>query len=136
MNENDMSNVMNQINQMLKNNEIPSDVKNMIDNLKNSSKPNSSKNSKDSNANNTSISSSQNNENSPEIDMNTILKMKQIMDSMNSNKNDPRTNLLLSLKPYLKQSRKQKVDQYIKLFGLGKAFETFNSLGGENKHDV
>ena len=62
--------------------------------------------------------------------------MKQIMDSMNSNKNDPRTNLLLSLKPYLKESRKQKVDQYIKLFGIEKAFETFSSLGGENKNDV
>ena len=58
------------------------------------------------------------------------------MDSMNSNKDDPRANLLMSLKPYLKDSRKQKVDQYVKLFGLGKAFELFGSLGGENKNDV
>ena len=62
--------------------------------------------------------------------------MKQIIDSMNSNKDDPRANLLMSLKPYLKESRKKKVDQYVKLFGLGKAFETFNFLGGENKNDV
>ena len=55
---------------------------------------------------------------------------------MNSNKNDPRSNLLMSLKPYLKESRKKKVDQYVKLFGLGKAFEMLNSLGGENKNDV
>lgn len=55
---------------------------------------------------------------------------------MNSKKDDPRSNLLLSLKPYLKESRQKKVDQYIKLFGLGKAFEVFNSLGGEEKHDV
>ena len=58
------------------------------------------------------------------------------MESMNSNKNDPRSNLLMSLKPYLKESRKKKVDQYVQLFGLGKAFEVFNSLGGENKNDI
>ena len=59
-----------------------------------------------------------------------------MIDSINSNKNDPRSNLLLSLKPYLKESRKKKVDQYVKLFGLSKAFETCNNLGGDNKNDV
>lgn len=122
MNDNDMSSMMNQINDMLKNNEIPSDLKNIIDSFKNSSNNDSSNTGTSKNENST-----------PDIDMGTILKLKQVMDSMNSNKDDPRTNLLLSLKPYLKDSRKQKVDQYIKLFGLGKAFETFNSLGGEKK---
>ena len=122
MNENDMNNLMNQINQMFKNNDIPSDLKNIAENLKNSS--------------NTNTNNSNENNSNPEIDINTILKMKQIMDSMNNSKDDPRANLLLSLKPYLKESRKQKVDQYIKLFGLGKAFETFSSLGGEKKNDV
>lgn len=128
MSEADMSNLMNQINSMLQNNEIPDDIKNMINNFKNSSS--SPKNEKDDKSSDTSGSSS------PEIDINTILKMKQIIDSMNSNKDDPRANLLMSLKPYLKESRKKKVDQYVKLFGLGKAFETFNFLGGENKNDV
>ncbi len=128
MSEADMSNLMNQINSMLQNNEIPDDIKNMINNFKNSSS--SPKNEKDDKNSDTSGSSS------PEIDINTILKMKQIIDSMNSNKDDPRANLLMSLKPYLKESRKKKVDQYVKLFGLGKAFETFNFLGGENKNDV
>lgn len=63
------------------------------------------------------------------IDMNTILKIKQIMEKMNSKKNDPRSNLLLSLKPYLKPSRKQKVDQYIQLFNMGSIMENFNSNG-------
>ena len=128
MSEADMSNLMNQINSMLQNNEIPDDIKNMINNFKNSSS--SPKNEKDDKNSDTSGSYS------PEIDINTILKMKQIIDSMNSNKDDPRANLLMSLKPYLKESRKKKVDQYVKLFGLGKAFETFNFLGGENKNDV
>lgn len=65
------------------------------------------------------------------IDMNTIFKLKQIMEKMNNSKNDPRSNLLLSLKPYLKPSRKQKVDQYIQLFSMGSIMENFNFMGGE-----
>ena len=67
------------------------------------------------------------------IDMNTILKMKQIMEKMNSKKNDPRANLLLSLKPYLKPSRKQKVDQYIQLFNMGSIMENLGPMVGGDK---
>ena len=66
------------------------------------------------------------------IDFETIMKMKTIMEKMN-NHNDPRANLLISLKPYLKPSRKDKVDQYIKLFGMSKVMEIFNNSGGEIK---
>lgn len=65
------------------------------------------------------------------IDMNTILKLKQVMEKMNQSKDDPRSNLLLSLKPYLKPSRKQKVDQYIQLFHMGSIMENLNPMGGE-----
>ena len=131
MDNNDMSNIMNQINNMIKNNEIPDDIKNMINNFSSSS------NNSNSTSNNSNNNSSEENTSSiPDIDINTILKMKQIMDSMNSNKDDPRTNLLMSLKPYLKESRKEKVDQYIKLFSMEKVFEQFNPLGGDKKHDV
>ena len=70
------------------------------------------------------------------FDINTMLKMKSIIDAMNNQKNDPRANLLKSLKPYLKESRKEKVDQYIKIFSMEKVFEQFNPLGGDKKHDV
>ena len=123
MNDTDLNNMMKQINNMLQNDELPNDLKNIINNFKNSS-------------NNTDSSNEKDNSSNPEIDLNTILKMKQIVDSLNSNKDDPRANLLMSLKPYLKESRQKKVDQYVKLFGLSKAFETFNILGGENKNDV
>ncbi len=66
------------------------------------------------------------------IDMNTILRIKQIMENMNNSKNNPRANLLLSLKPYLRQSRKQKIDQYIQLFSMGELLENFKPMGGEN----
>ena len=65
------------------------------------------------------------------IDMNTILKMKNIMEKMNQKKNDPRSNLLLSLKPYLKPSRQDKIDQYIGLFNMSSILENMNFMGGE-----
>ena len=123
MNDNNMNNIMEQLNQMLNNNTVPDELKTIVDNLKNSSNDKSSE-------------QSSNDSNSFNIDMNTMLKMKQVMDSINSNKDDPRTNLLLSLKPYLKDSRRKKVEQYIKLFGIEKAFQAFDFLGGENKNDV
>ena len=141
MNNNDMNNIMEQFNKMLQNNEFPDELKNALNSFTNSSNSNNSSSTNNSN-NNTKNSNNSNNSfndaNSaiPDIDINTILKMKQVMDSMKTNKNDPRTNLLISLKPYLKESRQKKVDQYIGLFGLGKAFEVLNSLGGENKNDI
>ena len=67
------------------------------------------------------------------IDMNTLLKMKMIMDKMKPNKSDPRSQLLLSLKPYLKETRKSKVDQYIQLFNMSKVLEVFNPGGEKSK---
>ena len=72
----------------------------------------------------------------PNFDMETMLKMKSIIDNMNRSQNDPRANLLKSLKPYLKPSRKEKVDQYIKLFNMSKVFEVINPLGGDNKNGL
>lgn len=129
----DMSNLMNQINNMIKNNEIPDEIKNMINNLTNNSQnSNEDKNSSNVSSNTTSSSSTENNS-IPEFDIATMMKIKKIMDSMKENRNDPKTNLLKSLKPYLKDSRKEKVDQYIQLFGMRKVFEMLGPLGGENK---
>ena len=129
MNE-DMSNLMNQINNMMKNNQIPDDIKNIINSMsQNSSNSiNTDSQNKDTSSENTSSDSSM-----PEFDMATIMKLKSIMDSMKSNSNDPRANLLKSLKPYLKESRKEKVDQYIQIFGMGKVFEMLNPLGGDSR---
>ena len=91
----------------------------------------------DFNFNNTSeTSSDQNNTNNifENIDINTIFKIQQIMSSMKNSQNDSRTNLLLSLKPYLKDSRKSKVDQYIQLMKMEKIFEIMNPLGGDTNH--
>ena len=122
----DMSNLMNQINMMIKNNEIPDEIKNIMSNLSSSTQDSSEA----KHSQNTSSSTNSSNENNimPEFDIATIMKMKKIMDSMKENRNDPRANLLKSLKPYLKESRKEKVDQYIQIFGMGKIFEMLRSL--------
>lgn len=131
----DISEMMKKMSEMLKNNEIPDNVKSIINNLSSkSSEANTS--SENGNSFNKNLTSENSNSDFPDIDLNTMLKMKSIIDSMNKQQNDPRANLLRSLKPYLKPSRKEKVDQYIKLFSMGKVFETLNPLGGENKNDV
>ena len=122
---NDMSDIMNKLNSMLKNNELPDDIKNIVNDFFNSAKNDSSTSSNNDPSFDTSG-----------IDFDTILKMKTIMDSMNNPQNDPRSNLLKSLKPYLRDSRKSKVDQYIKIFSMGKVFEAFNPLGGDKKNNV
>lgn len=76
------------------------------------------------------------NNNNFNIDFETIMKMKTIMDKFNSNKNSPEANLLLSLKPYLNNNRRQKLDQYMQFLNITKVLEAFNSNGGENKNDI
>ena len=51
------------------------------------------------------------------FDINTIMKIKNIMDNMN-NKNSPRNQLLMSLKPYLEEEKKERLEQYIKIANL------------------
>lgn len=80
------------------------------------------------NFNNESTTDNSNTENTGfNFDMNTILKMKNVMDKMNSKKNDPRMNLLLSLKPYLNNNRKEKLNQYVQFLNISKVIEAFQS---------
>lgn len=125
----DMSHFINQLNQMIENNQIPDNIKNMVGQLKQNSSVESEDNKNNSTSDNAKNTSS-------EFDMETMMKMKKIIDAMNSKQDDPRANLLLSLKPYLKESRKNKVDQYIQIFKMGKVLETLGPLGGENKNGI
>ena len=113
---------MNNLNNMINNGNIPDNIMNILNNFK-------SENSNFSNANNANSSDNS----SSNIDINTILKMKSIMEKMNETKNDPRSNLLLSLKPYLKESRKNKVEQYIQIFNMTHLIEALNNDNGGEK---
>lgn len=162
-----MSEIFQKMNDMIKNNQLPDNIKSMMESFASNSSSHQDVSSSNRNrtkvndtsdcnnfnsnsstagsdtANNSNFSDNSNSENSdtsntsfPDFDIDTMLKMKSIIDSMNKPQNDPRANLLKSLKPYLKSSRKDKVDQYIKLFSMGKVFEAMNPLGGEKKNDV
>ena len=118
--DDDMSELFGKFSDMIKDGNIPDEMKNILSSI-------SSNNSENNN------SSSSSDSQTSSIDFETLLKMKSIMEKLNSNSNDPRANLLLSLKPYLKESRREKVDQYIKFFGMSKVLEMFNNSGGDSK---
>ncbi len=49
------------------------------------------------------------------VDFETIIKIKGIMDKLNHRGNDPRLALLKSLRPFLKDNTQTKLDQYIEI---------------------
>lgn len=118
---NDMSDIFKMFSGMMNGQEVPESVKNILNNMNN----NNSENNSTSNSENIFDN----------IDMDTIVKLQKAMNSINNDSQaDSRTNLLMSLKPYLKESRRGKVDQYVKLMKMGKVFEIMNPLGGDTKN--
>lgn len=89
-----------------------------------------------SNNNYTKESTSGNNPNFDlnNIDINTIMKMSSAFGNLNS-KNDPRANLLNSLKPYLRDSKKNKLDNYVNLLNMSKIAEVFKNTNNTNTND-
>ena len=77
------------------------------------------------------INSSSSSENS-NIDFSTILKIKNIMDSLNQN-DDARSKLLYSLKPYLRESRQKKIDQYVNIFKFSGIAKLFRNEKGDSE---
>ena len=96
-------------------------VNDLLSSLKSTDKSSSSNDSS------SSESTSDNN-----IDINTMLKIKEMMDKINSSHNDKRSNLLLALKPYLRESRQTKLDQYMKLLNMAPLLEMFINDGDKN----
>lgn len=66
---------------------------------------------------------------SSNIDFATILKLKSIMETLNK-KDDPRSNLLYSLKPYLRESKQKKLDQYVNLLKITELSSLFKNEKG------
>ena len=130
---------LNKLNDMMKNgnvsdllSQIPPDVmqnfSSMMNN-QNTSQNNTQNNSSDNSNNN---NNTQNSFDFSNIDMNTIMKMKNVIEKMN-NSNDPRNNLLASLKPYLRNSKKEKLDQYANLINFAKIAEILKNDNKESK---
>ena len=157
MSNNDMNDLFANVKKMVDSGNIPDDIKQMMNNLQNNSNSQNSGGATSSNnsapdlnnilsqvspemlnnlgnmlnSNNQSNQSSSQNGNF-NLDMNTIMKMKSIMENMN-NKNDPRANLLYSLKPYLRDSKKDKLDQYVNLLHVSKIADIMNQNNNDNK---
>ena len=121
----DISDLMKNFSGMLEGKQIPEDIQNMLNSLMNSKHETPSSNS----------NFDTNSQDSPStIDPATIIKMQNIMSAMKkSQKNNPRADLLRSLKPYLNPSRREKVDQYINLFNMEQIIEMLNINGGDKK---
>ncbi|MBQ3409489.1 MAG: hypothetical protein IJH12_09840 [Clostridia bacterium] len=122
----DMNDIFQKLNSIMSDKEASENIKNIMNNLTSSSSSSTNSTSDINDSNNPS-------QNSPNFDMATILKLKSIIDNINSTQNDSRTNLLNSLKPYLKDSKKEKIDQYIKFLKIAAAFESLNLMGGDSK---
>ena len=130
----DMNDIFQKLNSILEDKDMSDNLKNILNNFSSS---NNTENSSDNNSSENFNSNKKSDNNSSNVnfdfDINTILKIKNIMDSLNNNSEDPRSNLLLSLKPYLGDSKKDKIDQYIKFLHLAKVLEVFNPIGGDIK---
>lgn len=126
MNKGELSDVVSQISPEM----IQNFSSMMQNNTSSSSKffSDSSSQSNNSNSNNNQSGFDFNN-----IDMNTILKLKSVMEKMNK-KNDPRANLLYSLKPYLREEKKEKLDQYANLLNVANIVEALKNENKENNN--
>jgi hypothetical protein len=149
MSDDNIKNLFDNVQNLVNNGNIPNDpesLQNMLNNISpemlngfkdilNSSNKDFSNNSSISdttfNSNNSTSSSSNNSSSIPNIDINTILKMKSVVEQINQ-KDDPRANLLHSLKPYLRDSKKGKIDQYVNFLNMSKIADIINL---DNKKD-
>lgn len=156
MAEDNFSNIINNFKNMINNNSTPNEndsssnsdnasnlnitpemIGNLANILKNSTSNNtssaafSSSDSADETGNQHSSNSTNSNDTSstPNIDFETILKIKSIIETLNK-KDDPRSNLLYSLKPYLRESKQKKLDQYVNLFKITQISNLFKNEKG------
>ena len=84
-----------------------------------------------SNRNNNSSSGNINNINNGSLDINTMMNIQKMMSMLNSKSDDDLTNLLFALKPYLRNQKKEKIDEYVKLFRMGKMAELWNKMNSQ-----
>ena len=142
-----LAEAFNNLKKMVDNGNIPSEVQGIINNLNNSNtdskqtlnnmlnqvSPEMLNNlSSMLNSSNSSSSSQSAQDNGLNIDMATLMKMTSIINKMNSNDSASK-NLLQSLKPYLRDSRKDKLDQYSNLLNVAKIAEVMKNDKKENR---
>lgn len=116
MNE-DFSEVISKFQNILKEKDI--DLNNLASNISS----NNSENTCNDGQNNNTCSD---NNSDFSLDIDTILKIKDVISKINQNRDCPRNKLLHSLKPYLEENKRDKLEQYIKIANLLSILETQN----------
>lgn len=127
LNENTMNNIKNLVDNGNISDAIsqisPEMIQQFSSLLSNSNNQNNTQNNIQNNNPSTSSNTNTSNENTNSqfggLDIGTIMKMSSTFGKMN-NTNDPRANLLNSLKPYLRDTKKDKLDNYVNLLNMTK----------------
>lgn len=129
----------------------PDMINNIVNMLKNSSNKNESNTTDSNNSNNSNVQNTSDNSrgifsdfisatnsstnkstNTNGIDLDSIMKIKSIMEAMND-KTDAKSNLLFSLKPYLRKSKQAKLDQYVNIMKISQITNLFKNDKGDVK---
>ena len=135
MSDDELLNLINNAKSMIDSGNIPDNIKDVLSKLSNTTNTVNSNDSSSSFINNQPVNTNTNSSKGLNIDMETLLKMKNVMNSINKS-DDPRANLLHSLKPYLRKTRKDKIDQYVNLLNISKIAEILNNENKENNGNV
>lgn len=132
--------MLENVSKMLSNNNSNNNASNNSNYNPNSNTNANSQNSNNHNNGNINNNSSNSNSSSNSsgfdfnnIDPATIMKLTSALGKMND-KNDPRANLLYSLKPYLRDGKKDKLDQYVNLLNITKMADIFKDNQKENNN--
>ena len=105
----------------------------MLSNISSMLKSNNSTNNSFNSNNNSNNSYQNSSSNNFSLDPETLMKMTSVINAMNQ-KDNPGSNLLHSLKPYLRDSRKGKLDQYANLLNITKIADVMKNDKKENNN--
>lgn len=131
-----LNNMLSQVSPEMLNNLSSMLQSNNFSNGNNSSSNSGSSNTFNQNptaSNGSSYNSNTSSNTSFNLDPETLMKMTSVISAMNQ-KNNPGNNLLHSLKPYLRDSRKDKLDQYANLLNLSKLADVMKNEKKENNN--
>lgn len=124
MDNNDMNNLIKKAQEMIQNNQIPDELKDIIKNMPSNNTLSTNK------SNSSSDKTNLNNLNDPSnIDINKLMNLVSKINSQTSD--DDMSRLLFALKPYLRNEKKEKIDEYIKLIKMGKIAQFIDIFGGD-----
>lgn len=124
-NKDALNNLINSIQEKMGNNVTNSDdsnnnISSLLNTLNSSSKSSQSNNSKDEQDTNNPFSS---------LDPSIFFKIQKVMSALNSN--TPQKDLLISLKPFLRKSRQDKMGDYLTILSIISVLESFKNKGSD-----